>query len=84
MKKIKNEKVNNLGKKIGKYIKIGLFISMLIFIFIVSPRITQVIQDGAKFIYEVDSNYITRIVELILSVSLVMTVASVIINKPEK
>lgn len=80
MKKIKNEKIT----KIGKYLGIGLFILMLILIFNVSPRITQVIQNGAKYISEMDDNFITRIVELILSVSLVMSVASVIINKNNK
>lgn len=61
-------------KKISKFIGIILFLAMLILIYIVSPRITAVIQDMAKYIYEVDSNYITRVVELILSVSLVLSI----------
>ena len=47
---------------------------MLILIYILSPRITQVIQDMAKYLYELDSTYITRIVELVLSVSMVLAV----------
>lgn len=63
-------------KKISKIIGFILFIAMLILIYIVSPRITVVIQNMAKYIYEVDSNYITRVVELLLSVSLVLGVAT--------
>lgn len=63
-------------KKISKFIGIILFLAMLILIYIVSPRITAVIQDMAKYIYEVDSNYITRVVELILSVSLVLSIVA--------
>ena len=40
-------------KKISKFIGIILFLAMLILIYIVSPRITAVIQDMAKYIYEV-------------------------------
>lgn len=63
-------------KKISKFIGIILFLAMLILIYIVSPRITAVIQDMAKYIYEVDSNYITRVVELILSISLVLSIVA--------
>jgi len=53
-----------------KIIKIILFIVMLGLIYIVSPKITYLIQEVAKYIYDLDSNYITRIVELVLAVSL--------------
>ena len=51
---------------------------MIILIFIVSPRITNAIQNGAKYLYELEGTYITRVVELILSITLV---ASVFITK---
>ena len=58
-------------KKISRTFAIILFLGMLILIYMVSPRITTVIQNMAKFIYEIDPNYITRVVELILAVSLI-------------
>lgn len=58
-------------KKISRTFAIILFFGMLILIYMVSPRITTVIQNMAKFIYEIDPNYITRVVELILAVSLI-------------
>lgn len=63
-----------MNKKFLKYIKIILFITMIVLIYLVSPKITVSIQDGAKFIYELDENYITRIVELSLAVTLVIAV----------
>ncbi|MBR3697557.1 MAG: hypothetical protein IKM97_04795 [Clostridia bacterium] len=60
--------------KVLKYIGIVLFVTMMVLIYLVSPKITAEIQNIAKFIYEIDSNYITRIVELILAVSLILTV----------
>lgn len=63
-----------MNKKILKYVKIILFIVMLVLIYLVSPRITVSIQDCAKFIYELDSNYITRVVELILAVTLIIAI----------
>ena len=61
-------------KKISRIFAIILFFGMLILIYMISPRITTVIQDMAKFIYEIDPNYITRVVELILAVSLIAVV----------
>lgn len=63
-----------MNKKALKYIKIILFITMLVLIYLVSPKITASIQNTAKFIYELDEIYITRIVELILAVILVIVV----------
>lgn len=71
---VKKEKIN--FKKIINYIGIILFITMLVLIYIVAPRITEVIQDGAEYLYKLDSTYITRVVELILSVSLVIAVVT--------
>lgn len=67
-----------MKKKLIKYVGIALFIGMIILIFIVSPRITNAIQNGAKYLYELEGTYITRVVELILSITLV---ASVFITK---
>lgn len=63
-------------KKISKIVGIVLFVAMLVFIYMVSPQITATIQNMAKFIYEIDENYITRVVELLLSVSLVLAAVS--------
>ena len=68
-------------KKISRIFAIILFFGMLILIYMISPRITTVIQDMAKFIYEIDPNYITRVVELILAVSLI---AAVFIGKENR
>lgn len=78
-----NERTNKETK--GKGNKVGLFISMIVIlliiigIFIISPRITNVIQNIALYLYELDANYITRVIELTLSISLVI-VASFPIN----
>ena len=59
-------------EKIIRGIKIVLFISMLILIYLVSPKITEVIKNGAKYLYELEGSYITRVVELMLSISFVV------------
>lgn len=62
-----------MNKKILKYVKIILFIVMLVLIYLVSPRITASIQNTAKFIYELEEIYIIRIVELLLTVTIFTT-----------
>lgn len=62
-----------MNKKALKYIKIILFITMLVLIYLVSPKITISIQNTAKFIYELEETYITRIVELVLTVSILVS-----------
>lgn len=79
--KVEEKNYKEVGSKIMKWVKIILFIAMIILIFVISPRITQVIQDTANYIYNLDSNLITRIVELALSVVLVFTVSTQLINK---
>lgn len=71
-----------MNKNILKYIKIVLFTVMLVLIYLVSPKITTSIQNGAKFIYELDSNYITRVVELVLAVTLIIAINTT--NKTKK
>lgn len=71
-----------MKKKILKYIKTILFIVMIVLIYLVSPKITISIQNTAKFIYELDSNYITRVVELILAVTLIIAINTT--NKTKK
>ena len=56
--------------KVKRIIITLLFMLMLVLIYIVSPRITDSIQNGAKFIYEMDSSIITRVAELLLAISL--------------
>lgn len=70
------EKTKQIKGKILKYIAMILFIVMLVLIYIVSPRITQVIQDLARYLYDMESDYITRVVQLILSVSFAMAVVT--------
>lgn len=69
-------------KKILKYLGIISFMAMLVLIYFVSPRITVAIQNMAKYIYELDSNYITRVVELILAVTLIIAINTT--NKTKK
>lgn len=80
--KLNIKRPNIEGKKILSLIKFILIIAMLVFIYILSPKITSNIQAMAKFIYELDSTYITRVVELVLAVSLVLP--SVISNNKEE
>ena len=70
---MKMKRFNINVKKVSRTISFVLFFGMLILIYMISPRITTVIQDMAKYIYEIDPNYITRVVELILAVSLIIT-----------
>ena len=79
MRKIKKVNVNNVNKeKIIKGVLVTIFLVTLVLIHLVSPKITEAIQNLAKYISEIDSNYITRIIELILGASVAL---SVVINK---
>ena len=80
---IKKLKINIEPKKILKFIKFILLIIMIILIYILSPKITNNIQIMAEYLYKLDSVYITRVVELILAVSLVLP-SMIINNKEEK
>lgn len=80
---IKKPKINIEGKKILKFIKFILLIVMLVLIYILSPKITNNIQAMAEYLYKLDSVYITRVVELILTASSVLALA-VFKNKEEK
>ena len=72
---IKKPKINIIGnKKILSLIKFVLIIAMLILIYILSPKITSNIQYMAKYLYELDSIYITRVVELILCTSCILAI----------
>ena len=82
MKKLKIKKPNIEGKKILNMIKFILLVVMLVLIYILSPKITNSIQAMAEYLYKLDSVYITRVVELVLAVSLVLP--SVIINNKEE
>ena len=83
MKKLKFKKPNIEGKKILKFIKFILIVIMLILIYILSPKITSNIQAMAEYLYKLDSVYITRVVELILTASSVLALV-VFKNKEEK
>lgn len=63
-------------KKVVKVIGLILFIGMLVMIFEVSPRIAQAILDADKAL-------ITRIIEILLSTALVLTV-TLPMNKKSK
>lgn len=81
MRKVEKKEIKEIGNKIGRIISVLLFILMIILIFIVSPKITNVIQNTAKYLYELDSNYITRVVELILGVSLPTAALLTVVKK---
>lgn len=59
-------------EKILKGIKLILFGAAMILIYVVSPRITYNVQNAAKWLYELDCNYVTRAIELILFVIVVI------------
>ena len=80
--KLKIKKPNIEGKKILSLIKFILIIAMLVFIYILSPKITSNIQAMAEYLYKLEPTYITRVVELVLAVSLVLP--SVISNNKEE
>jgi len=83
-KNILNIKKPNIeGKKILSLIKFILIIAMLVLIYILSPKITSNIQYMAEYLYKLDSVYITRVVELILTASSVLALV-VFNNKEEK
>lgn len=67
---MKNRRIEK--KNIIKNVKYILFIIMLVLIYIISPKITDYIQLVAKYLYDIESSYITRVVELILAVSLIL------------
>ena len=67
-------------KKILNGVKIVLIIIMLVLIYLVSPKITNFIQNGAKYLYDMESVYITRVIELILAVSFIIAIFT---NKKE-
>lgn len=72
---IKKPKINIIGnKKILNFIEFILIIVMLVLVYILSPKITSNIQYMAKYLYELDSTYITRVVELLLSTSMILVV----------
>lgn len=77
MRKVEKNEIKEIGNKIGRIISILLFMLMIILIFIVSPKITGVIQNMAKYLYELDSTYITRVVELILAITLPTAILTV-------
>lgn len=89
MRKEKNEKQKTICKKkikkIKKYITILLFMCLLVNTYIVSPYITTGIQNASKFIYETESNNITRIVEIFLLtvIFIILLVAEYKKNKKE-
>ena len=63
---MKIKKLNNANKIIAG-VKMALIILMVILIYIVSPKITVNVQNCAKWLYELDGTYITRVIELILA-----------------
>ena len=72
---IKKPKINIIGnRKILNFIEFILIIVMLVLVYILSPKITNNIQYMAKYLYELDSTYITRVVELLLSTSMILAV----------
>ena len=72
MEKIKKQ--NKIGKRIYEYIKLGLILTMLVLIFLVAPKLTEVTKNIVKFLYELDEEYITRFWTVILALSSTITV----------
>lgn len=71
MDKIRKEK--KISKKLYEYIKIILIITMLVLIFIIAPRLTEVTKNIIKFLYELEEEYITRFWTILLALSSTIT-----------
>lgn len=81
MKKIEKEKIVKGNQKVYKIIKALLIITMLVLIFLIAPKLTELTKNIAKSIYELNSEYITRF----WAITLVLTTTSVFfLNKKEK
>lgn len=61
-------------KTILKIIKYLLFLTALILIYLVSPKIANYIQYVADCICKIDTTYITRAIELILTSSFLLAI----------
>lgn len=72
MDKIRKEK--KIIKKLYEYIKIILIITMLVLIFIIAPRLTEVTKNIIKFLYELEEEYITRFWTILLALTSTITV----------
>lgn len=72
MDKIRKEK--KISKKLYEYIKIILIITMLVLIFIIAPRLTEVTKNIVKFLYELEEEYITRFWTILLALTSTITV----------
>lgn len=87
MKKIEKEKVEKVktrkeNKKFYNIAKKTLFITILILIFIIAPRLTNLTKEIVKVIYELKDEYITRFWTIILV--LISMAFTHFINKKEK
>lgn len=87
MKKNEKEKVEKVktrkeNKKIYNIAKKTLFITILILIFIIAPKLTNLTKEIVKVIYELKDEYITRFWTIILV--LISMAFTLFINKKEK
>lgn len=69
MKKLQERERKESINKLFTVGKVMLALALITGIYLLSPRITENIQLMAKYLYEMESTYITRVVELILSVT---------------
>lgn len=70
----KMKKQNKIGKRIYEYIKLGLILTMLVLIFLVAPKLTEVTKNIVKFLYELDEEYVTRFWTILLALTSTITV----------
>ena len=70
----KMKKQNKISKRIYEYIKLGLILTMLILIFLVAPKLTEVTKNIVKFLYELEEEYITRFWTILLALTSTITV----------
>lgn len=70
----KMKKQNKIGKRIYEYIKLGLILTMLVLIFLIAPKLTEVTKNVVKFLYELDEEYITRFWTILLALTSTITV----------
>lgn len=73
MKKMK-EQSKIIGRRICEFLRLALLIGMLVLIFLVAPRLTEITKDIVKFLYELEEEYITRFWTILLALVSTITV----------
>lgn len=65
----KERKIRKMNKNLLNWFKLIGIGAILVLIFIAAPRCTQITKDIAKFLYELDDEYITRFWTILLALT---------------